>query len=78
MINKPSSKMIFNFLKRNSEQEFTKKQIADALRLSFPAVTGTINYLRDNGYVEENIKTENGSKKAVRYVKITELGKNYE
>ena len=44
-----NSEMVLNFLKTNYGTEYTKQEIADALHISVPAVTGSINGLLRKG-----------------------------
>lgn len=40
-----NSELVLNLLKKNYGKEFSKKELADALGISVPAVTGSINGL---------------------------------
>jgi len=38
-----NSELVLNFLKKNYGKEFTKKEISEAVGVSVPAVTGSLN-----------------------------------
>ena len=46
----PNSELVLNYLKKNYGKEFSKQEIADALNISVPAVTGSLNGLIKNEY----------------------------
>ena len=82
-----NAQTVLEFLKRNYGKEFTKNEIAEKLKLSLPAVTGSINGLRNKGYVEERIEevevepateTRKAKIKTTRYEKLTEAGLSYD
>lgn len=52
-----NSESVLNFLKKNYGKEFSKQQIAQELKISLPAVTGSMNNLVKKGYVV-NTRTE--------------------
>lgn len=84
----PNSELVLNYLKKNYNQEFTKKEIADALGISVPAVTGSINALTKKGYasithtdevvVSEATETRKAQIKMVPYHTLTEAGLSYD
>ena len=78
-----NSEMVLNFLKKNFGTEFTKTDIAEALGISVPAVTGSVNGLVKNGYAVERVEevevepateTRKAKIKNVRHVQLTEAG----
>ena len=88
-----NSEMVLNFLKKNYGKEFTKQEIAEALNISVPAVTGSINGLVNKGkktgvpYVTERIEeievepateTRKAKMKTIRYETLTEAGLAYD
>ena len=82
-----NSEMVLNFLKKNFGTEFTKTDIAEALGISVPAVTGSVNGLVKNGYAVERIEevevepateTRKAKIKSVRHVQLTEAGLAYD
>ena len=85
-----NSELVLNFLKAHYGQEFTKQQIAEALNISVPAVTGSINGLANpkKGYVittrveevveAEATETRKAKIKNVPYHTLTEAGLAYD
>lgn len=83
----PNSELVLNYLKKNYGQEFTKQDIADALGISIPTVTGSINGLVKKGYVTERkeekevepaTETRKAKMKTIRYETLTEAGLAYD
>ena len=83
----PNSELTLNFLKKHFGQEFTKQEIAEALNISIPAVTGSINGLVKKGYVTERLEevevepatdTRKAKVKTVRHETLTEAGLAYD
>lgn len=83
----PNSELVLNFLKQNYGKEFTKQEIADALGISIPAVTGSINGLVKKQYVTERLEevevepatdTRKAKVKTVRHETLTEAGLAYD
>lgn len=82
-----NSELVLNFMKNNYGKEFTKQEIADALRISLPSVTGSINGLVAKGYVTERkeeteiepaTETRKAKIKVTRYEMLTEAGLAYD
>lgn len=83
-----NSKMILEYMKQHFGEELSKQQIADALGLSVPAVTGTVNSLIKKSYAittrEEVIEVEPGTEtrkpktRTVKYHTLTEAGLAYD
>lgn len=88
-----NSELVLNYLKNHFGQEFTKQEIADALGISVPAVTGSINGLlrkgKTNGveYITERMEevevepateTRKAKTKVVRHATLTEAGLAYD
>ena len=85
-----NSIMILNFLKNNYGKEFSKQQIAEALGISIPAVTGTINALsrpgkdycvvtREETVVDaEATETRKAKTRVIKYHTLTEKGLAYD
>lgn len=89
----PNSELVLNFLKKHYGQEFTKNEIAEALNISVPAVTGSINGLLRKGkaagveYITERMEevevehatdTRKAKVKTVRHEMLTEAGLAYD
>ena len=85
-----NSELVLNYLKKNYGTEFTKNDIAEALSISVPAVTGSVNGLVKKGYAVERVEevevepaTETHKAKIknvrhVRHVQLTEAGLAYD
>ena len=83
-----NSEMVLNFLKKNYGKEFTKAEIAEALGISIPAVTGSLNGLIKNKYavtthtddvvLAEATETRKAQIKKVQFHTLTEAGLAYD
>lgn len=82
-----NSELVLNYLKKNFGKEFTKQEIAEALGISLPAVTGSINGLVKKSYVTERMEekvveeatdTRKEKVKTIRYETLTEAGLAYD
>ena len=82
-----NSEMVLNYMKNNYGKEMSKQDIAVALGISVPAVTGTMNGLIKKGYattrdevVEEAPETETSKAKTrvIKYHTLTEAGLAYD
>ena len=83
-----NSELVLNWLKQNYGKEFTKKEIAEAVGVSVPAVTGSLNGLIKKGYatttrIEEvevapATETRKAQVKNVQYHTLTEAGLSYD
>ena len=83
-----NSELVLNYLKKNYGSEFTKAQIAEALGISIPAVTGSLNGLIKKGYaattrteevvVTEATETRKAQTKNILYHTLTEAGLSYD
>jgi DNA-binding MarR family transcriptional regulator len=83
-----NSKMILEYMKQHFGEELSKQQIAEALGLSVPAVTGTMNSLIKKGYAvttrEETVEVDHGTEtrkpktRTVKYHTLTEAGLAYD
>jgi Mn-dependent DtxR family transcriptional regulator len=83
-----NSELVLNFLKKNYGKDYTKQEIANALGISLPSVTGTINGLIKKNYVvtthveeiveAEATETRKAKIKNVPYHTLTEAGLAYD
>ncbi len=82
-----NSEMVLNYMKENYGREVTKQDIAEALGISLPAVTGSINGLVKKGYVVERseeievepaTETRKAKIKILRHETLTEAGLAYD
>lgn len=83
-----NSMLVINYLKNHYGQEMTKAEIAEALGITVPAVTGSMNSLIKKGYAtttrEETVElepateTKKAKTKVVKYHTLTEAGLAYD
>lgn len=83
-----NGKLILGFLKKNFGKEYTKREIADAVTVTLPSVTGTMNSLIKKGYavttrvetveVTPATETRKAVTKDVQYHALTEAGLAYD
>lgn len=82
-----NSEKVLNYLKSHYNEEFLKSDLVDALGISLPAVTGSINGLRKKGYLTERLEeielepateTKKAKTKVLRYATLTEAGLAYD
>ncbi|MBO7693637.1 MAG: MarR family transcriptional regulator [Methanobrevibacter sp.] len=83
-----NSEKVLNFLKAHYGQEYSKQQIADALNITVPAVTGTINSLIKKNYatttreekevISEATETRKERFRMIKYHTLTESGLAYD
>ena len=82
-----NSEMTLNFLKSHYGEEFTKDEIAKALGISLPSVTGSVTALVKKGYATERLEevevepatdTRKAKIKTVRHHSLTEAGLAYD
>ena len=83
-----NSELVLNYLKNNYGKEFSKAQIAEALGISVPAVTGSVNALVKKNYaantreevveIEPATETRKAKTKKVLYHTLTETGLAYD
>lgn len=83
-----NSERVLNYMKEHYGEELSKQQIAEALGITIPAVTGSMNALIKKGYavnareeiVEDAPATETRKAKThtVKYHTLTEAGLAYD
>lgn len=83
-----NSELVLNWMKKHYGEEHTKQEIAEALNISIPAVTGTINSLIKKGYAEtsrtedvvvsEATETKKAQVKTIKYHRLTAAGLEYD
>ena len=83
-----NSERVLNYMKEHYGEEMTKHQIAEALNISIPAVTGSINPLIKKGYatttrtekvvISEATETRKEQSKNVLYHTLTPAGLEYD
>ena len=77
-----------NFLKEHYGNEYSKKEISEALGISLSSVIGAVNYLEKKGYsritreetieLEPATETRKAKTKVVKYHTLTEAGLSYD
>ena len=83
-----NSEKVLNFLKEHYGQEYSKKEISEALGISLSSVIGSINPLEKGGYthitrvetveLEPATETRKAKTKEVKYHTLTEAGLAYD
>ena len=83
-----NSEKVLNFLKEHYGNEYSKKEISEALGISLSAVIGSINPLEKKGYttttreevveLEPATETRKAKTKVVKYHTLTEAGLTYD
>ena len=83
-----NSEKVLNYMKAHYGTEMTKQQIADALDITVPAVTGTINALIKKKYatttreekevISEATETRKEQFRMIKYHMLTEAGLAYD
>ena len=83
-----NSELVLNYMKNHYGEELTKQEIAEALHISVPAVTGTMNGLIKKGYaattreetveVEPATETRKAKTRTIKYHTLTESGLAYD
>lgn len=83
-----NSELVLNYMKQHYGEELSKQDMATALGISIPAVTGTVNALIKKGYavttreetIEDEPATETRKAKThvVKYHTLTESGLAYD
>jgi Mn-dependent DtxR family transcriptional regulator len=83
-----NSERVLNFLKEHYGQEYSKKEISEALGISLSAVIGSVNPLEKKGYttitrteiveLEPATETRKAKTKEVKYHTLTEKGLAYD
>ena len=78
-----NSRKVLEFLQGNAENsDLTAKDVAEALGITVPAVTGSVNGLVKKGYAfrEEAVvgTTEKGKDIVVKYIRLTEDGLSFD
>ena len=79
---KPNSLAVFNYVKENDGENFTAADIAEALGLEVKQVNGIVtSAFQKKGLMERvpaEVELEDGTHKAVKFIRLTTLGKNFD
>lgn len=81
MAMKESSRKVFDFLKANYGSEVTGNDIANALGVTIPVVTGSVNGLVKKGLAMRNevvMLGADGKDTKVKYIALTEEGLTFD
>lgn len=76
-----NSLKVVNFLQDNYDAKLTAHDIAEALGVSLPTVTGSVNGLVAKKYAireEVELPGEDGKTIKVKYITLTDAGKTYD
>ena len=83
-----NSEKVLNYLKEHFGEEFSKKELSEALGISLPSVVGSINGLQRNKYVtttreeviedEPATETRKAKTRTIKYHALTEAGLAYD
>lgn len=87
---KDTAKAIWNYIKSHDGEDFTAQDIADATGIGIKSVNGTVTAAFQRFRDEEKnpcpltfreeavIETEDGSKKTVKFIRLTDAGRDKE
>lgn len=79
---KPNSKLVFNYVTENDGANFTAADIAEATGLDVKQVNGIVtSAFQKKGLMERvpaEIELEDGTHKAVKFVRLTDLGRAFD
>ena len=79
---KENSKLVFNFVKENEDSNITAADIAEGTGLEPRSVNGIItSAFQRKGLMERvpaEIELEDGSHKAVKFIRLTEAGREFD
>lgn len=75
-----NSKKVLDYLKAHYGEKLTANQIAEALGITVPAVTGSVNGLvkNDRAFREEAKAEKDGKEVTIKYISLTEAGYNFD
>jgi len=79
---KPNSKLVYNYVKENEGKNITAADIAEGTELDVRQVNGIVtSAFQRKGLMERvpaEVKLEDGSHKAVKFIRLTEAGKAFD
>ena len=79
---KPNSKLVYDYVKANGEKGITATDIAEGTGLPVRSVNGIVtSAFQRKGLMERvpaEIELEDGSHKAVKFVRLTEAGEAFD
>lgn len=81
MAMKQATKDIFNYIKAHDGEDFTAKDIAEALNMNVKSVNGSITAFQRKGYterVEAEMELEDGTHEKVKLIRMTPDGRTFD
>ena len=81
MAMKQATKDIFNYIKAHDGEDFTAKDIAEALNMNVKSVNGSITAFQRKGYterVEAEQELEDGNHEKVKLIRMTPEGRAFD
>lgn len=79
---KPNSIAVFNYVRDNDGSDFTAADIAEALNLEVKSVNGIVtSAFQKKGLMireEGEIELADGSHKAVKFIRLTDTGREFD
>jgi hypothetical protein len=90
VLKKENAVNIYNYMKEHDGENFTAADIAEALGLNVRSVNGTLNFTFMNNKdenkvvvpliqrVEQTVELEDGKTKVIKFVQLTDEGRNAE
>lgn len=81
MAMKPATKDIFNYIKAHDGEDFTAKDIAEALDMNVKSVNGSVTSFQRKGYterIEAEAELEDGTHQKVKLIRLTDAGREFD
>ena len=81
MAMKPATKEIFNYIKAHDGEDFTAKDIAEALGMNVKSVNGSVTSFQRKGYTvreEAEMELADGTHEKVKLIRLTPDGKSFD
>jgi len=81
MAMKQATKDIFNYIKKHDGEDFTAKDIAEALDMNVKSVNGSVTSFQRKGYterVEAEATLEDGTHQKVKLIRLTDEGRAFD
>ena len=79
---KPNSKLVYDYVKENKDSKITAADIAEGTGLEVRQVNGIVTSAFQRKGLMERVPAEvelpDGSHKAVKFIKLTEAGKEFD
>lgn len=78
---KQATKDIFNYIKAHDGEDFTAKDIAEALGMNVKSVNGSVTSFQRKGYterVEAEQELEDGTHEKVKLIRMTPEGRDFD